>query len=132
MAAPWRLRRLEATVADLGLAVVTIDGLGYSVGRRLPQLRQRRLRLSALAGVAERTGATIVGLTHPPKGNSDAVTAAIGSTAFTGGGLLVRCGTPAGARYFGHQRVPAGAAILRGGRLPGSEIGELLLGEQSQ
>ena len=33
--------------------------------------------------MAERTGATILGLTHPPKGNSDAVTSAIGSTAWT-------------------------------------------------
>jgi hypothetical protein len=36
-----------------------------------------------LVTVAERTGSTILGLTHPPKGQSDPVTAAIGSTAWT-------------------------------------------------
>jgi hypothetical protein len=39
--------------------------------------------LSALSGVAERTGSAILGLTHPPKGTSDPLTVAIGSTAWT-------------------------------------------------
>ena len=39
--------------------------------------------MSALAGVGERTGCAILGLTHPPKGSSDPVTAAVGSTAWT-------------------------------------------------
>jgi hypothetical protein len=84
---PWRLPgdcgALEATIAELGLAVVTIDGLGYSIDGDSHNYAKVGAALSALAGVAERTGCTILGLTHPPKGNSDAVTAAIGSTAWT-------------------------------------------------
>ncbi|HEY2304184.1 MAG TPA: AAA family ATPase [Acidimicrobiales bacterium] len=74
---------LETAITGLGLAVVTIDGLGYSVRGDSHNYAVVGSALSALAGVAERTGAAIVGLTHPPKGNSDAVTAAIGSTAWT-------------------------------------------------
>jgi hypothetical protein len=84
---PWRMPgdcdALEGTVADLGLTVVTIDGLGYSVKGDSHNYANVGAALSVLAGVAERTGCTIVGLTHPPKGSSDAVTAAIGSTAWT-------------------------------------------------
>jgi hypothetical protein len=84
---PWRLpgdcAALEAAVVDLGLAVVTIDGLGYSVSGDSHNYANVGSALAALAGVAERTDCTIVGLTHPPKGNADAVTAAIGSTAWT-------------------------------------------------
>ena len=85
--APWRLPAdcgvLEAAIGELGLAVVTIDGLGYSVAGDSHNYANVGSALSALAGVAERTGAAILGLTHPPKGNADAVTAAIGSTAWT-------------------------------------------------
>ena len=84
---PWRLPNdcslLENVVVEVGLAVVIIDGLGYTVtgdGNSYAVIGQA---LTALADVAERTGATVLGLTHPPKGNSDAVTAAIGSTAWT-------------------------------------------------
>jgi hypothetical protein len=84
---PWRLpgdcAALEAAIAELDLAVVTIDGLGYSVAGDSHNYANVGAALSALAGVAERTDCTIVGLTHPPKGSADAVTAAIGSTAWT-------------------------------------------------
>jgi hypothetical protein len=84
---PWRLPAdcgvLEATIGELNLAVVTIDGLGYSVSGDSHNYANVGAALSALAGVADRTGCAILGLTHPPKGNADAVTAAIGSTAWT-------------------------------------------------
>jgi putative DNA primase/helicase len=84
---PWRLPgdcgALETTVRELGLAVVTIDGLGYSVSGDSHNYANVGSALSALAGVADRSGCALVGLTHPPKGNSDATTAAIGSTAWT-------------------------------------------------
>jgi putative DNA primase/helicase len=84
---PWRLpgdcAALEDAIDGLALALVTIDGLGYSIGGDSHNYANVGAALSALAGVAERTGCAIVGLTHPPKGNSDAVTAAIGSTAWT-------------------------------------------------
>ncbi len=83
----WRLPGdcgvLEDLVGELGVAVVTIDGLGYAVAGDSHNYANVGSALSALAGVAERTGACILGLTHPPKGNADAVTAAIGSTAWT-------------------------------------------------
>ena len=83
----WQLPRdctvLADKIAELGLAVVTIDGLGYAVHGDSHNYAVVGSALSALAGVAERTGACILGLTHPPKGRSDAVTAAIGSTAWT-------------------------------------------------
>ncbi|MBO0691604.1 MAG: AAA family ATPase, partial [Acidimicrobiaceae bacterium] len=84
---PWRLpgdcTALETTLVELGAAVVTIDGLGYSIRGDSHNYANVGAALSALAGVAERTGCAIVGLTHPPKGNADAVTSAIGSTAWT-------------------------------------------------
>ena len=84
---PWRLpgdcAALEAAIRAHHLAAVTIDGLGYSIGGDSHNYANVGAALSALAGVAERTGCCILGLTHPPKGNSDAVTAAIGSTAWT-------------------------------------------------
>jgi hypothetical protein len=84
---PWRLPgdcgALEATIVGLGLAAVTIDGLGYAIAGDSHNYANVGSALSALAGVADRTGCSILGLTHPPKGNSDAVTAAIGSTAWT-------------------------------------------------
>lgn len=84
---PWRLpadcTALENTIRHLGLGVVTIDGLGYAIAGDSHNYATVGSALSALAGVAERTGCAILGLTHPPKGNSDAVTAAIGSTAWT-------------------------------------------------
>ena len=75
---PWRLpgdcAALEVTIAELGVAMVTIDGLGYSIAGDSHNYANVGAALSALAGVAERTGCAILGLTHPPKGNSDAVT----------------------------------------------------------
>jgi hypothetical protein len=83
----WRLpgdcAALETTILQLGLDAVSIDGLGYSIAGDSHNYANVGSALAALAGVAERTGAAIVGLTHPPKGNADAVTAAIGSTAWT-------------------------------------------------
>jgi hypothetical protein len=84
---PWQLPGdcsvMEDAIREHGLAVVTIDGLGYSIRGDTHSYAIVGSALSALAGVAERTGCTLVGLTHPPKGNTDAVTSAIGSTAWT-------------------------------------------------
>ena len=83
---PWRLPAgagiLEEAIADNRVGLAVIDGLGYCVDGQqdYPTIATA---LSQLAQVAERTGATILGLTHPPKGQSDPVTAAIGSTAWT-------------------------------------------------
>jgi hypothetical protein len=57
--------------------------LGYSVSGDSHNYGNVGSALATLSGVAERTGTAILGLTHPPKGSSDPVTAAIGSTAWT-------------------------------------------------
>jgi putative DNA primase/helicase len=84
---PWRLPddcdALEAQIRQLRLAVVTIDGLGHSITGDSHNYAKVGQALSALADVAARTGCAIVGLTHPPKGNSAAATSAIGSTGWT-------------------------------------------------
>lgn len=84
---PWRLPQdcgvLERFLVEHGVSLVVVDGLGYSVAGDSHNYGNVGQALSALAGVAERTGAAILGLTHPPKGGSDPVTSAIGSTAWT-------------------------------------------------
>ena len=60
-----------------------VDGLGFSLSGDSHNYAVVGSALAALAGEADRTGAAILGLTHPPKGGSEAVTAAIGSTAWT-------------------------------------------------
>ncbi len=65
------------------LALVVVDGLGYTVRGDSHNYAVVGSALSALAGEAERTKAAILGLVHPPKGGADPVTAAIGSTAWT-------------------------------------------------
>lgn len=74
---PWRLPVdcgvLEDFIAEHHVDLVTIDGLGYSVGGDSHNYANVGAALSALAGVAERTGAAIIGLTHPPKGGAEAV-----------------------------------------------------------
>lgn len=84
---PWRLPHdcavLEDRITELHLGLVVVDGLGYSVISKTQDYTSIGAALSALAKVAERTGCAILGLTHPPKGGSDPVTAAIGSTAWT-------------------------------------------------
>ena len=84
---PWRMPMdcslLEEVIVQEGLELVTVDGLGYSVTGDSHNYAVVASALAELVKVAERTGATILGLTHPPKGGSEAVTAAIGSTAWT-------------------------------------------------
>jgi len=84
---PWSLPGdcsvLEEVIVDQGIGLVTIDGLGYSVKGDSHNYANVGAALAGLAAVAERTGCAIVGLVHPPKGGSDPVTAAIGSTAWT-------------------------------------------------
>lgn len=84
---PWRLPKdcgvLEELLNSERIGLVVVDGLGYSIGGDSHNYANVGSSLSALAGVAERTGTAILGLTHPPKGSSDPVTAAIGSTAWT-------------------------------------------------
>lgn len=83
----WRLPKdcgvLEQLLISERIALVVVDGLGYSISGDSHNYANVGSSLSALAGVAERTGAAILGLTHPPKGASDPVTAAVGSTAWT-------------------------------------------------
>ena len=84
---PWRLPKdcsvLETFIRDAGVRLLIVDGLGYSIVGDSHNYAVVGSALSALSGVAERTHCAIVGLTHPPKGASDPVTAAIGSTAWT-------------------------------------------------
>jgi energy-coupling factor transporter ATP-binding protein EcfA2 len=83
----WALPRdvsiLGKLIEDLKLELVIIDGLGYSIAGDSHNYAVVGSALAALAGEAERSGAAILGLVHPPKGSSDPVTAAIGSTAWT-------------------------------------------------
>jgi putative DNA primase/helicase len=84
---PWRLPKdcsvLETFIHGGAIRLLVVDGLGYSITGDSHNYAVVGSALSALSGVAERTGCAIVGLTHPPKGGSDPVTAAIGSTAWT-------------------------------------------------
>jgi len=84
---PWRLPSdcslLEERILASGLDVVVVDGLGYAVNGDSHNYGVIGSALSGLAGVAERTGVSLIGITHPPKGTSSPVTAAIGSTAWT-------------------------------------------------
>jgi putative DNA primase/helicase len=84
---PWRLPKdcsvIETFIRDARVRLLVVDGLGYSITGDSHNYAVIGSALSALSGVAERTGCAILGLTHPPKGASDPVTAAIGSTAWT-------------------------------------------------
>ena len=83
----WQLPKdigvLGQAVKELGVDVVIVDGLGYSITGDSHNYSVVGSALAALAGEAERTYVAIIGLVHPPKGVSDPVTAAIGSTAWT-------------------------------------------------
>jgi hypothetical protein len=83
---PWRLPGaasvLEQAIGDYRVRLAIVDGVGYCVEGKQDYPNVAAC-CSLLASVAERTGSTILGLTHPPKGQSDPVTAAIGSTAWT-------------------------------------------------
>jgi putative DNA primase/helicase len=84
---PWRLPKdcsvLESFIRDGQIRLLIVDGLGYSITGDSHNYAVVGSALSALAGVAESTGCAVLGLTHPPKGGSDPVTAAIGSAAWT-------------------------------------------------
>jgi energy-coupling factor transporter ATP-binding protein EcfA2 len=84
---PWSLPGdcaiLEDLITEKAIGLLTVDGLGYSIKGDSHNYAIVGAALSSLAGVAERTGCAIVGLVHPPKGGSDPVTSAIGSTAWT-------------------------------------------------
>jgi len=83
----WQLPKDIGVLGDaitvLGIDVVIVDGLGYSIAGDSHNYSVVGSALAALAGEAERTDAAIIGLVHPPKGVSDPITAAIGSTAWT-------------------------------------------------
>lgn len=83
----WQIPRdigaLGRVITDLSIDLVIIDGLGFSISGDSHNYATVGSALSALAAEADRTGSAIIGLTHPPKGGSDPVTAAIGSTAWT-------------------------------------------------
>lgn len=84
---PWMLPHdagtLERWIEDLGLELVVIDGIGYSV-KGAQDYANVGAALSALAKVAERTACAILGLTHVKKGGTtDDIEAAIGSQAWT-------------------------------------------------
>jgi hypothetical protein len=80
---PKDIATLGQAITELRLDVVVIDGLGFSIAGDSHNYSVVGSALSALAAEADRTQACIIGLTHPPKGASDPVTAAIGSTAWT-------------------------------------------------
>ncbi len=80
---PLDITVLGEVVREHGVGLVAVDGLGFSILGDSHNYSVVGQALSALAGEAERTGAAILGLVHPPKGASDPVTAAIGSTAWT-------------------------------------------------
>lgn len=84
---PWRLPQdcsvLEERIKLDRLGLVVVDGLGYTINGDSHNYGVVGAALSALSSVAERTRCALVGLTHPPKGSSDPVTVAIGSTAWT-------------------------------------------------
>lgn len=83
----WELPRdisvLGDAIVQMAIDVVVIDGLGYSISGDSHNYSVVGSALAALSAQADLTGAAIVGLVHPPKGASDPVTAAIGSTAWT-------------------------------------------------
>jgi putative DNA primase/helicase len=83
----WQLPRdigiLGEAIIKHRIDVVIVDGLGYSISGDSHNYAVVGSALAALAGEAERTDTAIIGLVHPPKGASDPVTAAIGSTAWT-------------------------------------------------
>jgi hypothetical protein len=83
---PWRLPEdcstLERKIDELNAELVVVDGIGYSVTGK-GTYQEIAAALSALAGVCERRRVAVLGLTHTRKGDSDAATAAIGSTAWT-------------------------------------------------
>lgn len=84
---PWRLPGdvsiLGTRIEEAALNLVVVDGIGYALNGDSNSYGAVGSALSALGAEAERTGAAILGLTHTPKGGSEAVTAAIGSTAWT-------------------------------------------------
>jgi hypothetical protein len=83
---PWRLPGaasvLEQAVGDHRVGFAVVDGVGYCVEGKQDYPNVAAC-CSLLASISERTRSTLLGLTHPPKGQSDPVTAAIGSTAWT-------------------------------------------------
>lgn len=84
---PWSLPGdcgvLEASIIEHDLALVAVDGIGYSIVGDSHNYAVVGSALASLATVSAGTGAAVLGLTHPPKGNADPVTAGIGSTAWT-------------------------------------------------
>lgn len=81
---PRDINALERLIVEEKIGLVVIDGIGFCIqSDGEPGYGAVSQALSALGKVAERTNSAIVGLTHPPKGGSDPVTAAIGSTAWT-------------------------------------------------
>lgn len=86
---PWRLpydtTLLREQIEACGAALTIVDGIGYALQSRSgePGYAEVGSALTSLASVAASTGCTILGLTHPPKGGADPVTAAIGSTSWT-------------------------------------------------
>jgi hypothetical protein len=84
---PWRLPQdldvLETFIVSADLSLIVVDGAGYAINGN-QDYANIGTSLSGLAKVAERTGCAILAITHTRKeGNTDAVTAAIGSTAWT-------------------------------------------------
>lgn len=84
---PWRMPDdvpvLGRAIEQEAVQLVIVDGLGYAIKGDSHNYANVGSALTALASEASRTGAAILGLVHPPKGQADPVTAAIGSTAWT-------------------------------------------------
>ncbi|MGB9112685.1 MAG: AAA family ATPase [Acidimicrobiales bacterium] len=81
---PRDIGALELEIAEHGISLVIIDGFGYSIDSEgEPGYVAVSQALAELNKCAERTNCVIYGLTHPPKGTSDPITSAIGSTGWT-------------------------------------------------
>jgi len=83
---PWRfpedLPALEEAIVAERLDLVVVDGLGHALKGDGNDYQRVGAALNALAKVAERTGAAILGLSHIAKGAQEASTSPIGSTAW--------------------------------------------------
>ena len=84
---PWRLPEdvsiLGQRIIEHGIRFLVVDGIGYSIAGDSNSYAVVGTALAALGAEADRTGVSVLGLVHPPKGGSEAVTSAIGSTAWT-------------------------------------------------
>ena len=84
---PWRLPKdceaLGIRIAELGLDLVVIDGLGYAVTGDSHNYANVGAAVTALGSMAAGNRCAVFGIMHPPKGDADPSGPAIGSVAWT-------------------------------------------------